>query len=117
MYYDSLLPERQRASWAVFESPAGRPWSYGGVTAAHSNGCNCRCSDIAQCLADGKSPLIWPNGLVAQHNCSTAIEQLTAWEKVMISPARLPGLSLGHSVQLGMSSFRKAEHGFCYDLC
>ncbi len=92
MYYDSLLPERQRAKWVVFESPTGQPWSYGGVTAAHSNDCNCKCSDIEQCLRDGKSPLIWPNGLVAQHNCSSAVERLSAWEKVRAHPACLPNV-------------------------
>ena len=82
VYYDSLLPTAQRASWAVFESPAGQPWSHGGVTAAHSNDCNCNCTHVEQCVRDGKAPLIWANGLVAQHNCRNAIDRLSAWQKV-----------------------------------
>ena len=93
MYYDSLLPERQRANWAVFESPAERPWSYGGVTAAHSNDCNCKCDSIEQCLKDGKSPLVWPNGLVAQHNCSKNIERLGAWEKVTLHASSIQAVT------------------------
>lgn len=59
------------------------PWSFGGVTAAHSNACNCKCAaGAAACVREGKSPLIWANGLIAQHNCGTAIDQLRRWQEV-----------------------------------
>ena len=67
----------------VFESPVAEPWSFGGVTAAHSNNCNCKCAAGAEaCAREGKSPLIWANGLIAQHNCGTAIDQLGRWQEV-----------------------------------
>ena len=59
------------------------PWSFGGVTAAHSNACNCKCAaGAAACVQEGKSPLVWANGLIAQHNCGTAIDQLGRWQEV-----------------------------------
>ena len=70
----------------VFESPVAEPWSFGGVTAAHSNDCNCKCAaGAAACVREGKSPLIWANGLIAQHNSGTAINQLGRWQEVRLS--------------------------------
>lgn len=70
--------------WAVFESPTAVPWSFGGVRAAHSNDCNCECRDTERCLREGKSPLKWANGLVAQHICRNDTGGLVRWQKVCL---------------------------------
>ena len=78
----------------MFESPTKQPWSFGGVQAAHSNDCNCKCDAIEQCLKDGKAPLTWPNGLVAQHNCRNDIDGLKKWHKVHIKSLELRAIGV-----------------------
>ena len=82
--------------WAVFQSPAHMPWSYGHVLGSVPSDCRCWC-DLDDCLSHGTAPVYVSEGLASQHTCGNNIAALVRWHQASARPmtARHPSSCAG----------------------